>query len=427
VRQFIACVDGLLTWLSVSETGMAEAYDVITIGGGLAGAALAKRLAENGMDVLVLEHEVAFRDRVRGEQMHCWGVAEARTLGIYELLRATCGHEVRYWSSQLVGFSEVRRRDLVKTSPHRAGSFNFCHQDMQSAVIGAAAAAGATVRRGARVVGLVSDGLPGVRVHEDGNGERVYRARLVVGADGRNSVCRRWGGFHVERDPEGMIIAGLLMQGLAAPEDQVSAFLDPRLSMLSLTVPLGAGRFRAYVSIHRDARDPTAAPLSGEANIPAFLAASIAAGAPAKWYEGASAAGPLASYDARDTWVSHPHRAGLVLIGDAAASNDPSFGCGLSLTLRDVRVLADRLLASEDWSGAMDGYAEEHDRHYGVIHRLTSWARALYYHPTLVAAAARESALTRLVADRTRNLDIIGVGPDLPCDEVTRRRFFGED
>jgi hypothetical protein len=26
-------------------------------------------------------------------------------------------------------------------------------------------------------------------------------------------------------------------------------------------------------------------------------------------------------------------RAGLVLIGDAAASNDPSFGCGLSLTV----------------------------------------------------------------------------------------------
>jgi len=209
----VACWRGVI----VPEAGMAEAYDVITIGGGLAGAALAKRLAENGMRVLVLEREVAFRDRVRGEQMHCWGVAEARTLGLYELLQQTCGHEVRYWSDQLVGFSEFGRRDLVKTSPHHVGSLNFYHPDMQSVVIGAAAAAGATVRRGARVVELVSDGLPGVRVHEDGNGERVYRARLVVGADGRNSVCRRWGGFHVERDPEGMVIAGLLMEGLAAP------------------------------------------------------------------------------------------------------------------------------------------------------------------------------------------------------------------
>ena len=96
------------------------------------------------------------------------------------------------------------------------------------------------------------------------------------------------------------------------------------------------------------------------------------------------------------------------------------------MTLRDVRVLADRLLASDDWSGAADDYAEEHDRHYGVIHRLTSWARTLFYDPGLVAAV-RESALTRLLADRTRGLDIVGVGPDSPCDETTRRRFFGED
>jgi 2-polyprenyl-6-methoxyphenol hydroxylase-like FAD-dependent oxidoreductase len=183
------------------------------------------------MRVLVLEREVAFRDRVRGEQMHSWGVAEARTLGLYELLLETCGHEVRYWSDQLVGFSEFGRRDLVKTSPHRAGSLNFYHPDMQAVVIGAAASAGATVRRGARVVELISNELPGVRVHEDINGERVYRARLVVGADGRNSVCRRWGGFHVERDSEGMVIAGLLMEGLAAPEDRMSASVNPRRSM----------------------------------------------------------------------------------------------------------------------------------------------------------------------------------------------------
>ena len=102
---------------------MAEDYDVITIGGGLAGGALAKMLAESGMRVLVLEREIAFRDRVRGEQMDCWGVVEARTLGLYGLLLDTCAHEVRYWSSQFVGFSEMRQRDLVNSTPHRVGSF----------------------------------------------------------------------------------------------------------------------------------------------------------------------------------------------------------------------------------------------------------------------------------------------------------------
>ena len=42
-------------------------YDIITVGGGLGGAALAKAMAENGARVLVLESKTKFRGRVRGE------------------------------------------------------------------------------------------------------------------------------------------------------------------------------------------------------------------------------------------------------------------------------------------------------------------------------------------------------------------------
>ncbi len=75
---------------------MAHDYDVIIVGGGLGGAALGKSLAEQGIRVLVLERELAFRDRVRGEYMHPWGVAEARALGLYDLLKQTCGYEARF-------------------------------------------------------------------------------------------------------------------------------------------------------------------------------------------------------------------------------------------------------------------------------------------------------------------------------------------
>ena len=67
-------------------------YDVITVGGGLGGAAFAKVMAEHGARVLVLERERHFKDRVRGEYLAPWGVAEARALGLYERLRDTCGH-----------------------------------------------------------------------------------------------------------------------------------------------------------------------------------------------------------------------------------------------------------------------------------------------------------------------------------------------
>jgi menaquinone-9 beta-reductase len=47
-------------------------YDIITVGGGLGGSAIAKTMAEHGARVLVLERETQFRDRVRGEGMVPW-------------------------------------------------------------------------------------------------------------------------------------------------------------------------------------------------------------------------------------------------------------------------------------------------------------------------------------------------------------------
>ena len=54
-------------------------YDIITVGGGLGGSALAKAMAAHGAKVLVLEREKQFKDRIRGEFMAPWGVAEARS------------------------------------------------------------------------------------------------------------------------------------------------------------------------------------------------------------------------------------------------------------------------------------------------------------------------------------------------------------
>ncbi|MFP3435856.1 FAD-dependent monooxygenase, partial [Paraburkholderia sp. SIMBA_061] len=79
---------------------------------------------------------------------------------------------------------------------------------------------------------------------------------------------------------------------------------------------------------------------------------------------------PLAAYPGADCWVKHPYRDGVALIGDAAATSDPSFGCGLALTLRDVRVLRDCLLSNDDWHAAAEDYARQHDAYYAALHRI---------------------------------------------------------
>src|SRR5687768_14422254 len=65
----------------------AQAFDVIVVGGGLAGSALAGVLAHAGLGVLVVEREAAFRDRIRGELTWPWGVGEARELGLEAVLQ----------------------------------------------------------------------------------------------------------------------------------------------------------------------------------------------------------------------------------------------------------------------------------------------------------------------------------------------------
>jgi 2-polyprenyl-6-methoxyphenol hydroxylase-like FAD-dependent oxidoreductase len=165
-------------------------YDLIVVGGGIAGAALACALAQAGAGVLVVEREVAFRDRVRGEQLHCWGAAEARALGFYDLLRDGIGHEVRLWSSRVRGLPEAPPRDLVETTPHRLPALNFHHPDMQTIILHAAENAGAKVCRGAVVLGITPGAPPAARVRLSDGAEREFEARLVAGADGRNSACR---------------------------------------------------------------------------------------------------------------------------------------------------------------------------------------------------------------------------------------------
>lgn len=398
-------------------------YDIITVGGGLGGAALAKAMAEHGTRVLVLEREPQFKDRVRGEQMTSWGVGEARQLGIYDLLRqSSCGQEVRWWQTT-VGGVPLGRRDCITTTPQQAPQFIFYHPGMQEVLLNAAAEAGAEVRRNATVREVKPGAVPTVVVEQDGRIEEIP-ARLVVGADGRTSLVRKWAGFTARQDQQRRLLAGVFFEEMSAlPVDTIHWIVNPSLGQAALIAPQGHGRVRAYVVYQHDASHR----LQGAADMPRFIEESVKAGAPREFYDGARIAGPLASFEGADTWVPHPYRAGVVLIGDAASSNDPSFGQGLSLTVRDVRTLRDQLLSHEDWNTAGHAYAEDHDRYYGTLHTVTEWLGQMLYEPGPEAEARRAKALPLIAQDETRVPDHLFSGLELPADETVRRRFFGEE
>jgi menaquinone-9 beta-reductase len=401
---------------------MTADYDIITVGGGLGGASLAKAMAERGYRVLVLERETQFKDRVRGEFLMPWGVAEAEALGLYDVLMERAGgHHPTIWEPRLAGAS-IGVRDLAATTTVGKHAMTFYHPAAQEAVLYAAECAPAVTWTGARVTG-VTPGDPAKVTFEVVGDVHTATARLVVGADGRTSMVRKWAGFEVKQDPDEQWLAGMLFENTPAPPESSGLFFNPFISRLSLMFPQGEGRARFYFGARS-----TEPKMAGEKDLPRFVEESVRAGMPREYFEGARPAGPLATFSGADTWVDHPYRDGAALIGDAAAQSDQTWGQGMAMTFRDARILRDALLANDDWDAAGDAYAVEHDRHFQALHTVEGWFTALMMEPGPEADARRAKALPAIAMDETRLHDAFLSGPDCaPVDEAARRRFFGEE
>jgi 2-polyprenyl-6-methoxyphenol hydroxylase-like FAD-dependent oxidoreductase len=393
-------------------------YDLIIVGGGIAGSSLAMVMARAGARVLVLEREERFRDRIRGEGIHVWGTVDAKALGIYDLLLAGCAHELRYiirYRDEVVAV----HRDLPQTTPSAGQELTFYHPAMQETLLDAARQAGATVWRGARATAAQPGEPPTVRVAHDGEAQELD-ARLVVGADGRRSQVRNWVGFETQRDPNDLLIAGVLVSGLPARDDALQAFSRPGAVWNTQFIPLGNGQYRCYF-VSGDRARHTA--IGGARGLSCLYDYARDSRVPESWLEAMCTEGPLASFEAASWWVDHPTRDGVVLIGDAAAAPDPCFGSGLAMALRDVRLLSDALLAESDWGQAARRYAVAHDAAFDRLHKLERWAVAGWFSTDPERQGVREHA--DLASERGDAPDLIGKGADQPADEAARRRFLG--
>jgi 2-polyprenyl-6-methoxyphenol hydroxylase-like FAD-dependent oxidoreductase len=397
------------------------AYDLIIVGGGIAGASLAQRMASSGARVLVAEREAEFHDRIRGESLQPWGVGEARQLGVAEALRS-CANEMR-WVDQIINGQHAVKRDFVTTTPQAAGMWGFYHPRAQEILLKAAAAAGAEVRRGATVQHIAPGNRPKVRIAQAGATTEA-EARLVAICAGRNPALRADLGFQTQRGSIPLLLSGVWLTKLSGDVDPAVAYIanDVVAGAVAALFPQSEDKARAYFGFH-----PHACPrLQGEADFPRFRREFNRAAGGAIPFGDAQPAGPLASFECADVWVEHPYRDGVALVGDAAASNDPSWGQGLALALRDARVLSDELLAGEDWTTGGKRYAQRHDLHYGTIRTVSGWFYDLFQRLGPEAEARRARALPLFAQDPTRLPDMLFSGPDLPLASNARARFFGE-
>jgi menaquinone-9 beta-reductase len=335
------------------EAVVGDVCDVVIVGGGIAGSSLAFALATQGLSVTVLESSLEFEDRVRGESLMPWGVKEARDLGVEQILLDAGAHVTPTWMQYFEGVEEASMVPMSIMVDGIPGSLNMRHPDACQALIDAAAAAGANVVRGVHDVQVSAGQTASVTYTSEQAG--AAHARLIVGADGRSSTVRRQAGITLQRDEPINYIAGLLVDGLTGiPEDHDVMIGDA--DQLLLLFHQGDGRARLYVCSGRSGQRRFA----GHDGAAQFLAAwtpdsyplsgLVAAGVPA---------GPCATYPGDDTWTDTPFADSVVLAGDAAGHNDPIVGQGLSIALRDARMVRDLILGGASQPADFAPYGRE--------------------------------------------------------------------
>jgi flavin-dependent dehydrogenase len=176
-------------------------YDVVVVGARCAGSPTAMLLARLGVRVLLVDRARFPSDTVSTHLIHPQGVDALRRWGLLDAVAASGCPPIDTYAFDF-GTVAFAGHPAVPGSP-----VSYCCRRtvLDEVLVGAAADAGAEVREGFTVEEvLVEDGrVTGIRGRAAGGSAGSVRARVVVGADGRNSLVARTAGApaYDERPP----------------------------------------------------------------------------------------------------------------------------------------------------------------------------------------------------------------------------------
>jgi 2-polyprenyl-6-methoxyphenol hydroxylase-like FAD-dependent oxidoreductase len=409
-----------------------QTYDLVIVGGGIGGSALATVTARAGKSVLLLEASTVYEDRVRGEWIAPWGVAEVQRLGLYDLLMSAGGHHITrhitYDETVAPAVAEASPLPLNIFKPGVPGPLCLRHPVHCQTLFDAAGAAGATALRGVNVIQTIAGEHPQVTYELDGETVEAG-ARLLVGADGRTSQVREAAGIVLHQDKPHHWFGGLLIDGAEGWDDELQA-IGTEGDFGFLAFPQGGGRVRIYGGYPLEQAQRFKGPDGPRRFLDAFAMACspdnrhLVAGEPS---------GPLFSYFNNDSWTDEPFAPGVVLVGDAAGWNDPILGLGLSITYRDVRIVSDLLLGDDDWASlSFAPYAEERAERMRRLRFVASLQATIDMEFGEAARARRHSLFERGAADPSLKAHAFAVmaGPEVMPPEIFtdkhRARVLGD-
>lgn len=372
-------------------------YDAVIVGASLAGCATAILLGRAGARVALVEKQpdaAAFK-RICSHVIQPSGVPTLERLDLFDPIMAAGAirTSLRTWT----------RWGWIAPPPERAHRGVNLRRERLDPIVREAAGATPGVdlmlgRTASRLVWDAGGAAAGVLVRDRDEHEVLLQARLVVGADGRDSRIAELGGVASKTHPHGRFVYAAYYEGAlpAAAPDYSAWLLDPDF----------AAAFPTDEDLVIYAALPTKDRLPEFRRDPESALVSFIAGLPeAPPIRSGRRVSPVIGKLDMTNRVRGPIGRGLALVGDAALATDPLFGVGCGWALQSGEWLADSLApalgGAEPVEQGLERYRRRHRRelrtHAFFIHDFATGRPLRRGERFSMAAAARDPEIATMV------------------------------
>jgi 2-polyprenyl-6-methoxyphenol hydroxylase-like FAD-dependent oxidoreductase len=346
--------------------GMNKTYDAIVVGARCAGAPAAMLLARKGYRVLLLDRASFPSDTLSTHMIHAPGVAALNRWGLLGKVRSSGAPPVQSYSLDFGAFTisgTPRPVDGIVTgyAPRRTV--------LDTILVEAAAAAGVEVRPQFNVDEvLFTDGVvTGLRGHGRSGTPVIETARVVIGADGRNSsVVRAVEPYQYNERPKLQRAYYTYWSNL--PVDGFRTFVRPNRGFAAVETNDGL----TMLAVGWPYAEAPAYKADVEGNYLATLelapefAERVRAARREEQFLGGSVPG----------YFRKPFGPGWVLVGDAAYNKDPITAQGISDAFHDAeqcaRALDAWLSGGSEYDEVMSAYQQNRDARVAGMYDFTA-------------------------------------------------------
>jgi flavin-dependent dehydrogenase len=364
-------------------------YDVAIVGASLAGCTAAILLGRAGAKVALIEQRPdpkAFK-RICSHFIQASAVPTIERLGLYEPILAAGGLRSRIHTWTPWGWIEPTEDRHAYCLNLRRSLLDPMLREM------AGDQPGVELMLGRSAVRLIRDGdaFGGVAVRDRDGNEREIGARLVVGADGRDSHVAEMAGVQERTLPHGRLAYGGYFEG-PKPRfwpDGAVWLLDPDMAAAFPT----DGDQVFYIAMVSKERAP-----EFKEDAERALVDHVAGIPEAPPIRESRAVAPVIGKIEMPNRIRGPIAPGLALIGDAALATDPLFGVGCGFAFQSGEWLADSvspaLRGIESLENCLRRYRRRHHRqlgmHANLIHDFATGRKLQLPERLMMSTAARD-------------------------------------